>query len=152
MLLLDEKRGVLRPLASEGIAREQVPVMRPGEGAVGGVVASGKPLVGTIRLLPPMDPAGASTAQTAHSAHAPFTFDLDHPVTVSPLRIRDRVVGAIVVWEFLQQKTELQDVDHELFNLLAAHAATAIYSAQLAQDHQVRGDGVSALAGVVDLV
>ena len=30
--------------------------------------------------------------------------------------------------------------------------ATAIYSAQLAQDHQVRGDGVSALAGVVDLV
>ena len=63
----------------------------------------------------------------------------DRPVnyrTIATLRgaeLLTKFARSRVVWEFLQQKTELQDVDHELFNLLAAHAATAIYSAQLAQ-------------------
>src|SRR5207302_5928932 len=35
--LVDETEGILRPLASEGVRRGDVPVVRAGEGIVGGV-------------------------------------------------------------------------------------------------------------------
>ena len=54
---------------------------------------------------------------------------LDRPVIVVPLKIRDRVVGVIIIWDLLSQKTALADVDYELFNLLAAHAASALQGA-----------------------
>ena len=43
---------------------------------------------------------------------------LDRPVIVVPLKIRDRVVGVVIIWDLLSQKTALADVDYELFNLL----------------------------------
>jgi len=130
IMLLDEPEGVLRPLAAEGIPRNEVPVVKAGEGVIGGVVASGQPLLD-----------GAPTRQRQRN--------LDRPVIVTPLRIKEKVVGAIVIWEFLQQKTELQDVDFELFNLLAAHAAFALQGAKLA--HELGGRG-AALWTAVDLV
>ena len=128
VLLLDEQANLLRPLAAEGIARDKVPVVKSGEGAIGAVVSTGRVLLETQRQQPT---------------------NLDRPLIVSPLRIKDRVVGAIVIWEFLQQKTELADVDHELLNLLAVHAASALQSAKLAAD---LGSRTPALWGAVDLV
>ena len=128
IMLLDEQAGVLRPLASEGIPRERVPSVRSGEGIIGAVVPTGRVLLDETRSGP---------------------LDLERPLIVSPLRIKERVVGAIVVWEYLRQKTELADVDHELLNLLAAHAASALQSAKLAHDLGSRSAG---LWGAVDLV
>jgi hypothetical protein len=48
-----------------------------------------------------------------------------------PLRINDRVNGAILVFRLLDHKPALQPVDHELFELLAVHASTALYCASL---------------------
>jgi GAF domain len=129
VLLLDEPEGVLRPLAAEGVARSAVPLVKAGEGVIGGVVATGQPL---IDATPHREPR-----------------NLERPLIVTPLRIKEKVVGAIVIWEFLQQKTELQDVDYELFNLLAAHAAFALQGAKLA--HELHGRA-PALWGAVDLV
>ena len=129
VMLLDEQAGMLKPLAAEGIAREKVPLVRSGEGAIGAVVSTGKLLV---------EPG-------AHKGGV----DLARPLLVSPLKIRDKVVGAIVVWEFLQQKTELADVDHELLNLLAMHAASSLQSAKFSLE---LGSSPTALWGAVDLV
>lgn len=48
-----------------------------------------------------------------------------------PLRIGERVIGAILVFRLLEHKPSLEQVDHELFELLAVHAATALYCASL---------------------
>ena len=48
-----------------------------------------------------------------------------------PLRIGERIIGAILVFRLLEHKQELQPVDHELFELLAIHASTALYCANL---------------------
>jgi hypothetical protein len=48
-----------------------------------------------------------------------------------PLRIGDRVIGAIVVYELLAHKAAIEEGDVELFNLLAMHAATALYCSDL---------------------
>jgi hypothetical protein len=48
-----------------------------------------------------------------------------------PLRIGDRVTGAILVFRLLEHKQGLQPVDHELFELLSIHASTALYCANL---------------------
>ena len=48
-----------------------------------------------------------------------------------PLRIGERITGAILVFRLLEHKQGLQPVDHELFELLAIHASTALYCANL---------------------
>jgi hypothetical protein len=133
IVLVDESRGVLVPLAAEGIPRDRIPFVPVGKGAIGAVVTTGKALVDTV----------------ARAGSAGGSVELERPLIVSPLRIKEKVVGAIVIWEFLPQKTELADVDHELLNLLAAHAASALTSATLSAD---LGGRSPALWGAVDLV
>ena len=43
----------------------------------------------------------------------------------------DKVLGVIAIYSLLTQKDGFTDVDHELFELLGSHAATALYSAKL---------------------
>jgi chromosome segregation ATPase len=57
-----------------------------------------------------------------------------------PLKIEERVIGAIVVFRLLEHKQGLQPVDHELFELLAVHASTALYCANL---HEVNALAVA---------
>jgi nitrate/nitrite-specific signal transduction histidine kinase len=47
------------------------------------------------------------------------------------LQIDDKVEGAILVFRLLEHKPALQPVDHELFDLLAVHASTALYCSTL---------------------
>ena len=54
-----------------------------------------------------------------------------------PLRLGDRVVGGIAIFELLGHKPGLEHIDYELFDLLAAHAAPALYLAEL---HAGRGE------------
>jgi hypothetical protein len=112
--LVDDEHGTLRTLAAEGVERARVPAGAASEGRVGEVVRGGSPFIDGERLR----------------ARA----DLERPVIVVPLKIRDKVVGVIVIWDLLAQKTALADVDYELFNLLAAHAASALQGAWLAAE------------------
>ena len=56
---------------------------------------------------------------------------MEDPMVCIPLKIKDRVIGVIVLYKLLPQKTQFASVDYELVTLLAGHAATAIFSAQL---------------------
>ena len=51
------------------------------------------------------------------------------PAACIPLRIKDRVVGVLVIFSLLAQKTAFSEVDFEFFKMIGAHAATALYGA-----------------------
>lgn len=53
------------------------------------------------------------------------------PLVVIPLLLKQKVIGAIVIFSFLPQKTELNPADEQLFDLLASHAAVALYTSQM---------------------
>jgi len=108
ILLLDEETRLLRPVAAEGM--ESPAAVPLGEGIVGKVGDGGQ------AHFADLGPAGVE------------------PRIVVPLRRQDRVVGVVAIWEFLSQKTELLDVDYELFHLLGTHAASALAAACLAAE------------------
>lgn len=128
VMVYDEEARAVRPVATEGVALEDVPARRLGQGVIGRVAESGEVHYGP--LLSGVTP------------------DADPPIAV-PLKFRDRVVGVIAIWELLVQKTELAEVDYEIFNLLGAHAASALEAARLAAE---AGDAprlrFSAFAGI----
>jgi hypothetical protein len=95
----------LKLLASNGIDAERYGAVEVGDGVIGQVVASGEIYIGE-----PADPH-ASDGLTA----------------CVPLRLADRVSGAIAIFGLLPQKTGICDLDRELFALLATHAATALH-------------------------
>lgn len=127
--LLGEGGTELRTLAAEGIAREEVPKTLAKEGRVGEVMASGESVFDSSRLG--------------------LRADLKHPLAVVPLKIRDQVVGVITIWDLLAQKTALAEVDYELFNLLGAHAASALQGAKLTAELQGRSPALWAAADLV---
>lgn len=130
--LVDDEHGKLRTLAAEGIERARVPEGGIAEGRAGEVIKSGHPYIDGERLR--------VRADLAH---------LDRPVIVVPLKIRERVVGVVIIWDLLSQKTALADVDYELFNLLAAHAASALQGAWLAAELKGRAPHLWAAADQV---
>ena len=127
--LVDEEHGKLRTLAAEGIDRTKVPEPGANEGRAGQVVQSGQSFIDGERLR--------------------MRADLERPLIIVPLKIRDRVVGAVIIWDLLSQKTALADVDYELFNLLAAHAASALQGAWLAAELKGRAPQLWAAADLV---
>ena len=54
------------------------------------------------------------------------------------LLVENRVIGAIIVFSLLEHKAALQQIDYELFELLAVHASVALYCATL-HGQAVRG-------------
>lgn len=53
------------------------------------------------------------------------------PLVCLPLRLDGRTVGVIVIFALLSHKPQLEALDHALFDLLATHAATALYCTSL---------------------
>ncbi|MDB4964419.1 MAG: putative sensor protein [Myxococcales bacterium] len=127
--LVDEDHGKLRTLATEGVDRARVPEAPAAEGRIGEVIKTGGTYIDGERLR----------------ARA----DLERPVIIVPLKIRDKVVGVVIIWDLLSQKTALADVDYELFNLLAAHAASALQGAWLAAELKGRAPHLWAAADQV---
>jgi hypothetical protein len=113
IMLLDEKSNELTIVAQEGMGPEPRPSIQLGSGIIGAAAKNGEPY---YREGDPADPSG---------------IDYAHPLTCIPLKIKEHVIGAIVIYKLLLQKSELTDVDYELFSLLAGHAATALFSSKL---------------------
>jgi len=125
--ILDERSNRLEPVASEGAALSEIPAEILGRGVVGDSVANGE----TSCLSPGGD------------------HDPERPLVTIPLRVDDRPVGGIAIFKLLAQKTEFSPLDHELFTLLAGHAATAIFAAQL-HGHSERK--LNTIQGFIDLL
>src|SRR5687767_1297555 len=116
ILLLDEKTNELKAIASEG--EEEMPGVgqvsaRLGEGILGNVAKTGE----SYYINQDVEGGGRIT--------------IDRPLAAVPLKIKEHVIGLIVIYKLLQQKDAFSAVDYELFSLLAAHAATAIFSSKL---------------------
>jgi len=71
------------------------------------------------------------------------------PLAVIPLKIKEQVIGILAVFKLLVQKDGFTPVDHELFSLLAGHAATALFSARLYSQSERK---VSTLKSFLDLL
>ena len=112
ILLLNEKKGFLEPVKTDGIPCEALPSVRVGEGIIGSAAESGD-------------------TYYCESMDNPHVVDTSNPLVVVPLKIQDQTIGLIVVYQFLSQKEKLEKIDYDLFSLLAAHAATAIFSSKL---------------------
>ncbi len=111
IMLLDEKTMELSAVATEGVAVEDMPSIATGEGIIGRVAAEG---------------------ESYYAADAPGEKpDLLLPIVCIPLKIKEHVIGVIVIYKLLVQKKEFTEVDYELFSMLAGHAATAIFSSRL---------------------
>lgn len=129
VLLVDEEKHAFRVLAAEGLDKGRVPLPSTSEGRVAEVLRGGAPFFDEARF----------------AARA----DLERPAIIAPLRIGAQVVGVIVVWDLLVQKTTLLEVDYELFNLLGAHAASALQGAKLTAELAGRPPALWAAADLV---
>ncbi len=57
-----------------------------------------------------------------------------HQLTASvPLRLAGKTTGAIVLYRLLPQKAGIEEIDRELFSLLAVHAGMSLYATKLHQ-------------------
>jgi hypothetical protein len=119
-IYLVDDDGVLDPVAVEG-AGERVAPRRP-VGAAGGVIGA------CFAARAPHYEPGPSAARAVD----------EDPIVAVPLRLASargvEVVGVLAVWEFLEQKRELVDVDMEIFNLLGQSAANALEAALIAHE------------------
>jgi GAF domain-containing protein len=117
LLLVDEETGEFRSIVTEGSSVLQdisCLTVTAGSGRLGQVVSTGE------------------------SYFAEGNFDhiagIDRPLAAVPLKIKDRVIGLLVIYRLLEQKRTFSRTDYELFSLLAGQAATAIFSAKLYSD------------------
>ncbi len=102
--------GPFAVTSSMGLGPEQCASIRVDSGSVGEAFARGVPYVRG-------DEAGAAGP--------------DEPTVCVPLAAAGRVRGAIVIFRLLAHKPQLEPIDEELFELLASHAASALYCSEL---------------------
>ena len=107
---LDQVLGALVLTSSFGIDAGRWASIPLGSGLVGSVASTGQPFI-----------AGENSPR-----------DL---VACIPLKLDDRVIGAIGLFSLLQQKQGLEPLDYELFDLLASHAASALFCTGLYAKH-----------------
>lgn len=113
IMMLDEKTNELTIVAQEGMGPEARPSVKLGDGVIGTVAKAGESF---YRDGDPTNLQGV---------------DFLHPLVVIPLKIKEHVIGVIVIYKLLVQKQEFTNVDYELFTMLAGHAATALFSSKL---------------------
>ncbi len=130
VLLFDEKSNQLTPFATEGMEKEDIPPSKIGEGVIGELVKSGENYF--------------REDLSDQGAVEPL-----NPMVCIPLKIKERVIGVIVIYKLLQQKDTFREVDYELFTLLAGHAATAIFGAKLYSESERK---LSTIQGFMDLL
>lgn len=113
ILVLDDD-GSLRSIATHGIDGKSLPSFEKGTGVIGGTVTSGQ--VYCERF----------TGEERRNAGS------QPPIVCVPLSAAGQPIGALAIWGFLGQKEGFDDIDHEIFQLLATSAGTALEAARLA--------------------
>jgi len=121
----------LEPVASEGVDLDLFQELQVGVGPVGEAVETGSVVCRDSTFAD-----GQAVADTV-------------PIVSIPLKVEDLPVGAIAVHKLLQQKSGFSALDHELFTLLAGHAATAIFASRLYAQSERK---LSTIQGFIDLL
>ncbi|MCK4535801.1 MAG: GAF domain-containing protein [Desulfuromonadales bacterium] len=129
VLLLDEKTNKLEPVASEGVSTSALPSIPVGQGIIGEATESGE--------------------NYFIDSMTGYQRDFEKPLVCIPLKIKEHVIGVVVIYKLLVQKDEFNSVDYELFTLLAGHAATAVFSSRLYSDSERK---LSTIQGFIDLL
>jgi len=129
LMLLDEKANELQAVATEGVAREDVPAVKIGVGIIGQVAKTGENYF----------------VEDVNS----YVTDLQNPMVCIPLKIKEHVIGVLVIYKLLVQKSSFTELDYELFTLLAGHAATAVFSSRLYSDSERK---LTTIQGFLDLL
>lgn len=129
LMLLDEKTNKLQAVACEGLEIGELPTVALGEGIIGQMAKTGENY-----FIDDLEN---------------YERDMLHPVVCIPLKIKEHVIGVIVIYKLLEQKSKFADVDFELFTLLAGHAATAIFSSRLYSESERK---LSTIQGFIDLL
>ncbi len=129
ILLLDEKTNRLEPVASEGVETSDLPSVNVGQGVIGEAVKTGENY-----FIESMEG---------------YQRTFEKPIVCIPLKIKEHVIGVIVIYKLLVQKSEFTNVDYELFTLLGGHAATAIFSSRMYSDSERK---LSTIQGFIDLL
>lgn len=124
---IDERTGLLEPVAAEGRERASFASTPVGSGPVGEAVAQGD-----LRYREALSGAGP-----------------DEPLVCIPLCVGAQAIGAIALYGLLVQKERFTPLDHELFTLLGGHAATAILAAQL---HGQSERKLNTMQGLIELL
>ncbi len=130
IMLKDEKNNEMATVAAEGIDPGEIENIKIGSGIIGESAKTGENYF--AEDLSAQEHAGPS-----------------HPLACVPLKIKDNVIGLLVIYKLLTQKERFKNIDFELFNLLAGHAATAIYSANLYSQSERK---LSTIQGFLDLL
>ncbi|MGH7774850.1 MAG: GAF domain-containing protein [Candidatus Binatia bacterium] len=110
---LDPKKSVLSLVASVGIEPARYQAIPLGTGCIGRAA-----LTGELYLHDGNAGSSMSPQET-------------HLTACIPLKVDGQVSGVIAIFRLLQQKPDLEALDHELFDLLATHAAVALYCTEL---------------------
>lgn len=127
----EDAGGRLKPVASEGAPVSEFAPLALDSGQIGESVREGEVITGDPNACgEPGDPIG-------------------EPVVCIPLRVDEKPVGAIVIHRLLQQKDGFSPLDHELFTLMAGHAATAIFASQLYAQSERK---LNTIQGFIDLL
>jgi transcriptional regulator with GAF, ATPase, and Fis domain len=113
IMMLDENTNEMTIVAQEGMGPEARASVKLGEGTIGEAAKAGEAY---YRAGDPKDREAV---------------DYLHPLVVIPLKIKEHVIGVIVIYKLLVQKESFSPVDYELFTMLAGHAATALFSSKL---------------------
>ena len=131
ILLLEDSFQVLSPVASEGFREGELSPVRVGEGIIGTVAKTGE----------------SYFEPNLEHIHPMSVF---HPIVCIPFKIKEHTIGAIALFTLLEQKRRtLTRMDHELFSMLAGHAATAVFSAKLYAQSERK---LSTIQGFIDLL
>ena len=105
---VDQQGSYFDLVASFGIEPEKYRHIPLGSGLIGGVAVDGRPYIAERRGYEELQQEDDLTA-------------------CIPLKLGDRVTGAVAIFRLLPQKPGLGSLDYELFDLLATHAAMALY-------------------------
>jgi transcriptional regulator with GAF, ATPase, and Fis domain len=130
VMLIDDKTNDLVAVAVEGIEASDSLRAKIGEGIIGRVTKEGE-------------------SYFAEDLGAMHEFNPFEPIVCIPLKIKEHVIGVISVYKLLMQKEGFTNVDYELFNLLAGHAATAIFSSRLYTQSERK---LTTIQGFLDLL
>jgi hypothetical protein len=104
----DADGATLKLVASYGIDPAEHAAVPLGAGRIGRAAQSGGPDVGPSPAAPERAAEGELTA-------------------CIPLKLDGQIIGALALFRLLPQKAGFEAIDHELFDLLATHAAAALY-------------------------
>lgn len=112
LLLWDKETERLQCVAGEGFEAEDFPQIAPGEGLVAKAFTLGESCF--------------DESLVASGSDDPL-----QPLVAIPLKIHGEVMGVLAVYRLFVQKETFVQVDHQLFSMMAEHAATALFSATL---------------------